>query len=176
MKSSTAILKALKKTPNFRSFPDDGLLKLIEVGRVLEFSKKDYIYQETFENGVETADCESFFIIVKGCIDLSINEDGREVYLCTLGEGEIIGETGIFPRMGRVDNAVSTEDSKILEIKKENFIKFMKENRSASNQILLIMISCLIKKLQRTNRDLAFERREDFSQSMIDELIQKTTE
>ena len=91
MKNSTAVLKALKKTPNFRSFPEDGLLKLIEAGRILEFPKKDYIYQETPENKAGTSDCESFFIIAKGCVDLSINEDGREVYLCTLGEGEIIG-------------------------------------------------------------------------------------
>lgn len=171
MKNSTAVLKALKKTPNFRSFPEDGLLKLIEAGRILEFPKKDYIYQETPENKAGTSDCESFFIIAKGCVDLSINEDGREVYLCTLGEGEIIGETGIFPRMRRADSAVPMEDACIIEVKKENFMKFMKEHRSASNQILLIMISCLIKKLQRSNRDLAFERREDFSQSMIDELI-----
>lgn len=170
------VLKALKKTPNFRSFPDDGLMKLIEIGQILEFNKKDYIYKETRKDDGESDAEESFYIIIKGCVDVFIRENDHEVYLCTLGEGETVGETGIFPGMERVDNVMPVEDTKILEIKKENFMKFMKEYQSASNQILLIMISCLIKKLQRSNRDLAFERRGDFSQSMIDELIQDITE
>lgn len=176
MITNDSVLRALKKTPNFRSFPDEGLLKLIEIGQILEFTKKDYIYKETRKEDGEGEHSESFFIIVKGCVDVSILEDNHEVYLCTLGEGETIGETGIFPGMGRVDNVMPVEDTKVLEIKKENFMKFMKEYQSASNQILLIMISCLIKKLQRSNRDLAFERRGDFSQSMIDELIHEISE
>lgn len=176
MITNESVLKALKKTPNFRSFPGEGLLKLIEIGQILEFNKKDYIYKEIRKDDGDSDSEESFFIIVKGCVDVSIWENDHEVYLCTLGEGETVGETGIFPGMGRVDNVMPVEDTKILEIKKENFMKFMKEYQSASNQILLIMISCLIKKLQRSNRDLAFERRGDISQSMIDELIQDITE
>lgn len=176
MITNDSVLKALKKTPNFRTFPDDGLLKLIEIGQILGFNKKDYIYKETKKEDADNESADSFFIIIKGCVDDFIMEEDHEVYLCTLGEGEILGETGIFPGMGRVDNMMPVEDTKILEIKRENFMKFMREYQSASNQILLIMISCLVKKLQRSNHDLAFERRDDFSQSMIDELIHEISE
>lgn len=176
MTTNSSVLKALKKTPNFRTFPDEGLLKLIEVGQILEFNKKDAIYKQTgIEKNVSEIN-ESFFIIVKGCVDVLVTENEKEIYLCTLGDGELIGETGMFPGMGRLDSVIPVENTTLLEIKRENFMKFLKEYQSSSNQILLITISCLIKKLNRTNLDLAYERRNDIAQSAIDEMISQITE
>ena len=65
--------------------------------------------KETFAAGVqlfaEGDDSEEAYRILKGTVEISVNEDNVKVVLGTLGEGEIFGEMGMIERMPRSASA-----------------------------------------------------------------------
>lgn len=50
-------------------------------------------------------------------------------------------------------------------------LRFVKKNPIASNKIFMIMIYSLLQKLKEANRELAYERKSDYNQADIDDLI-----
>ncbi|MBN2618143.1 MAG: cyclic nucleotide-binding domain-containing protein [Spirochaetales bacterium] len=91
--------------------------------------------------------------------------------MCTLGASEIFGEAGIFLNLERTANVVALDDSVILKINREPMLRFVKKNPIASNKIFMIMIYSLLQKLKEANRELAYERKSDYNQADIDDLI-----
>jgi CRP/FNR family transcriptional regulator, cyclic AMP receptor protein len=112
------------------------------------------------------------FAVIKGSVHVMVSEiDGRQVYICTIGDGDVFGEAGIFLKMKRTANVVSTGECVILRIKRENILGFVKKYPSAGIKILIVIIYSLLRKLRDANQEIAFERKTDFDQDDVDSLI-----
>ena len=69
---------------------------------------------------------DTFFIIAGGSIKITrISEDGREVILAMLGEGEFFGEMSLLDGETRSANAIAIEESKVLILKRHDFLLFL---------------------------------------------------
>jgi len=68
----------------------------------------------------------TMFIIKKGSVKITrITEDGREVILSILNEGDFFGEMSILDDAPRSANAVTLEDSILLVIHKKDFFQML---------------------------------------------------
>lgn len=69
---------------------------------------------------------DTFFIIAGGSIKITrVSEDGREVILAMLGEGEFFGEMSLLDGETRSANAIAIEKSKVLILKRHDFLLFL---------------------------------------------------
>lgn len=159
------VINLLKKAPMFKYFQVEAMDALLEVGTIRTFKEKEYlIYESNFES--------SMFVIINGSVSVTVTEEGKEVYICTIGDGEVVGEAGIFSKVRRTANILANEDNVVaLEVKREGLLKFVKDQPVPGSQLLMIVIYSLLKKLRSVNQDLAFERKDDISQDDIDKII-----
>lgn len=164
MVDSQDIVSRLKSTPMFRYFQDEAIERLLSVGEIRHYTSDDYIINESEMDA-------SIFIIVSGSVNVTVTENAKEVYICTIGEGEVFGEAGIFSQVKRTANVVAPEDTVVLSIGREVLLAFIKKYPSPGIQLLMIVIYSLLKKLRAVNQDLAYERKADISQEDIDAII-----
>ena len=69
---------------------------------------------------------DTFFIIASGSIKITrVSEDGREVILAMLGEGEFFGEMSLLDGETRSANAIAIEESDVLILKRHDFLLFL---------------------------------------------------
>ncbi len=115
---------------------------------------------------------QSLYAVVKGSVKVTVDKEGNEAYICTMGNSEVFGEAGMFMRVERSANVACVADSIIFNIKREEMLKFVKNHPHAGNKVFMIMIYSLLRKLKEANRELAYERKTDISQNDIDNLVQ----
>lgn len=163
------IVDSLKKTQMFKFFQTESLAMLLEFGEVRHYANEDYIIHEAEMDA-------NIFIIVSGSVNVTVTEEEKEVYICTIGEGEVFGEAGIFSNVKRTANVITTEDAVVLSLKRDGLLKFIKKNPTSGIQLLMIVIYSLLKKLRGVNQDLAYERKSDISQEDIDNIIKNIME
>ncbi|MBC8174127.1 MAG: Crp/Fnr family transcriptional regulator [Candidatus Marinimicrobia bacterium] len=80
---------------------------------------------------------DTFFIIKEGSVKITrLSEDGREVILAMLGEGEFFGEMSLLDGQTRSANAIALEDSEALILKRVEFIALLKKYPKVSISLL----------------------------------------
>ncbi|MCK5198011.1 MAG: cyclic nucleotide-binding domain-containing protein, partial [Spirochaetales bacterium] len=113
-----------------------------------------------------------FYAVVEGSVRVSaLESEGKDVYICTIGDGEIFGEAGIFMNVKRTASVTSCTETIVFRIERTQMLKFLKENPVAGNKFFMVMIYGLLKKLKEVNRELAYERKTDIDQDDIDALV-----
>ncbi len=115
---------------------------------------------------------QSLFAVVKGSVKVTVDKEEGEAYICTMGNSEVFGEAGMFMRVERSANVTCLSDSVIFNIERANMLEFVKNHPHAGNKVFMIMIYSLLRKLKEANRELAYERKADISQTDIDDLVQ----
>jgi CRP-like cAMP-binding protein len=79
----------------------------------------------------------TMFIILSGRVKISrISDDGREVILSILCEGDFFGEMAILDGQTRSANAVTLEDSELLLIRREDFLKMLHDYPQVSINLI----------------------------------------
>jgi len=115
---------------------------------------------------------QAFYAVISGSVSVDVNEGRRKkVYICTIGEGEVFGEAGMFMRVKRTANVNSLSGATLLYITREEFVQFIKKNPATGNKILMVVIYSLLKKLRSANQELAFERQFDIRQDDVDAIV-----
>jgi CRP/FNR family transcriptional regulator, cyclic AMP receptor protein len=155
-------------TPLFRSFQPADLLGLIKESSLQVYAESSTVIRE----GEYSPD---FYIVVAGSVNVSVKEE-KDVYICTIGEGEFFGEAGIFAKVKRTANIEAAENTSVLKVHRDTFLGHIKKNPTAGMKILMIIIYSLLKKLRTANQELAFERKFDIEQEDIDEIIRGIVE
>lgn len=156
--------ETLASTQMFRYFEKQKLLRLVELGNVRLYKKDESIVREGHIS-------KSLYIIVSGSTDINVNRDEQDVYICTIGEGEVFGEAGIFSSVKRTASVVASGELVLLELTRDRLLEFLKEDNTSGIQLLMVVIFSLLKKLRAANRDLAYERQADITQDDIDSMI-----
>lgn len=109
----------LETVPIFDDLDAEALDKIGSILQRRHYPKDKIILMEEDEG-------DTLFIIESGSVKITrISEDGREVILSILGEGEFFGEMAIFDGEARSANVVTLEDSEALILKRADFLDLL---------------------------------------------------
>ena len=161
----TVLRQKIKNILTFRFLTKTELEELMKISIVQKFSEEEKIIRQGEIN-------QSFYAILDGSVKVTVSEDPqKEAYICTIGNGEIFGEAGIFMEVKRTANVICCSDTTVLMITRIAMINFIKEHPRSGNKILMLIIYSLLKKLKEVNQELAYERKSDADQDDIDSII-----
>ncbi|MEE8437075.1 MAG: Crp/Fnr family transcriptional regulator [Candidatus Neomarinimicrobiota bacterium] len=106
----------LRSVPIFSELQSNSLKKIADKMVTKSFRKGQLIF-------IEESQGRSFFVITKGSVKVTrLSEDGREVILAMLGEGEFFGEMSLLDGEGRSANIVPIEDAEVLTLSRNDFL------------------------------------------------------
>lgn len=131
----------LKNNDLFNGLKDDQLKMLADLTRQKSVKKNTFIIKE----GDITTE---MYLIKQGRVDVMLNNnDGKELILSTLQEGDSFGELSLLDGKPRSANVIALEECVLLVIHKSDFYEFLSENADAAIQV----IKYLCQKLRITN-------------------------
>lgn len=94
---------------------------------------------------------DELYFIVEGKVRVSKISQGNEKVVAYLGQGEFIGEMSIFDSGERTATVITEEESKILILHKNDFLKLIKiEPKLVLDLIKLLSVRCVNTEMQLT--------------------------
>jgi CRP-like cAMP-binding protein len=146
-----------------------------EIGDILSMGEiRVYEEQERILNQGEID--QSIYAIIRGPVGVNVGEKKKKgVYICTIGDGEVFGEAGMFLKVKRTANVDSLGDTTLFRLTRQELIRFIKKYPNTGNKILMVVIYSLLNKLRDANQELAFERRVDVGQADVDSIVSEFT-
>ncbi len=134
----------LQYIPLFSELSEDDLREIVKLA-VRQIYKKDNMILIEEEIG------STMFIILDGRVKISrISDDGREVILSILSEGDFFGEMSILDGQNRSANVVTLDDSKIMVIRREDFLQMLHDYP----QIAINLLKELAQRLRRSDAQI----------------------
>ena len=122
MTQATAVsVTALKTFPLFQGLPDDTLAMIARCAVMRRIPRGQTV--------VHVGDRSDFvYLVLTGSLKVVVSdEDGREVILSMLRQGELFGEMGIFGEQPRSASVVAVVASDLVVIAKGDFRKIMEQ-------------------------------------------------
>lgn len=120
----------LKTVPIFAELETKDIQKVVQIAETKRYKKDSIILME--EDAGRT-----FFIILNGKVKISrISDDGREVILSILREGDFFGEISILDGMARSANVTAFENSELILIRKDAFFDILYQYPQVSIALL----------------------------------------
>ncbi|MEJ2050652.1 MAG: Crp/Fnr family transcriptional regulator [Calditrichota bacterium] len=114
-------LEILKSIPLFSELGEKDLDKIVQVASKQKYHKDNLILLEE-EVG------STMFIILNGRVKISrISDDGREVILSILSDGDFFGEMSLLDGHTRSANVTAIEESELLVIRREEFLQMLRD-------------------------------------------------
>lgn len=140
------------------------------------FDRAEALFFDGGERIVHEGDhSPSFFALVEGSVVVSMGQDGKDIYINTLGRGSVFGEAAMFLKAPRTADVRAADPSVVLKITRVDFMTFLREHPREGNKALLALIYGLLGKLRSSNQELVFERRGDSGQADVDALVAELT-
>jgi len=137
-------VSVLKYIPLFSELSEDDLKEITKLA-VKQYYKKDNMILIEEEIG------STMFIILEGRVKISrISEEGREVILSILSEGDFFGEMSILDGQNRSANVVTLDDSKIMIVRREDFLQMLHDYP----QIAINLLKELAHRLRRSDSQI----------------------
>jgi CRP/FNR family cyclic AMP-dependent transcriptional regulator len=125
----------------------------LDEGQIVEIQR--YFMPQTYKKDnmilIEEEVGSSMFIITAGRIKISrLSDDGREVILSILSEGDFFGEMSILDGQTRSATAVALDDSELLLIRRDDFLKML----HSFPQIAINLLRELASRLRRADAQI----------------------
>lgn len=137
-------LEVLRSIPLFSELNDEELIE-ISKQTVRQVYKKDNMVLIEEEVG------STMFIILDGRVKISrISDEGREVILSILCDGDFFGEMSILDGHTRSANAVTLEDTEMLIFRRENFLQMLYDYP----QVAINLLKELAHRLRRSDSQI----------------------
>ena len=134
-------LESLRSVPLFASLDDDTATEL----RSLLTSRQVTSGKQLFKKG-ESGD--AMYLIESGKVRISItDEDGKEVTLAELAQGDFFGEMALIDGRQRSADALVFEDARFAVLSRKAFLSFVR----SSPDVALEMLAALTDRLRRTD-------------------------
>ncbi len=112
-------IDVLKRIPLFSELSDKELEKVSQVATRQKYHKDNLIL-------IEEEVGSTMFIILSGRVKISrISDDGREVILSILNDGDFFGEMSLLDGQTRSANVTAIEESELLVIRREEFLQLL---------------------------------------------------
>lgn len=143
-------LEILKKVPLFKDLDSRELMALRDSGLILKLPKDKILFYEGDKG-------DSLYLILKGKVKaFLLSEEGREITLSILGEGELVGEMALFDvEEKRTATVMTLEDSEFFILSGDKFIQVVE----SYPKVAINVIKTLSKRLKITSlriRNLIF--------------------
>lgn len=109
----------LQKVPLFSQLAPAELQRVVEVARDRSYPKNSVILFEDDPG-------DALYVVATGQVKVVlIGEDGREVILSVLGEGEFFGEMALIDDEPRSAHVIAMEDSSLIVLRREDFQRIL---------------------------------------------------
>jgi CRP-like cAMP-binding protein len=137
-------IQDLQMIPLFSELNDSQLQDIANFA-VKQLYKKDNMVLIEEEVG------STMFVIISGRVKISrISDEGREVILSILVDGDFFGEMAILDGQTRSANAVTLEDTELLIIRRENFLEMLHKYP----QVAINLLKELAHRLRRSDSQI----------------------
>ncbi len=114
-------IDALRNIPLFSELSEKDLDKINQVASRQRYHKDNLIL-------IEEEIGSTMFVILNGRVKISrISDDGREVILSILSEGDFFGEMSLLDGQTRSANVTAIEESELMVIRREDFLQMLKD-------------------------------------------------
>jgi CRP/FNR family transcriptional regulator, cyclic AMP receptor protein len=165
LSEKTPYVKPVSEIVTFRFLSDSEIVDL--------FASSDLFETDEGEMLIEEGQVSPYlFGIIDGSVSVSVLEnEGKQVYVTSLGPGDVFGEAGMFMRVKRTATVTALGKVTVIRIHRNALARFLKLHPQAGNKILLTIIFSLLRKLRHANQELAYERKDDIGQDDIDSIV-----
>ena len=134
-------LEALRSVPLFASLDDNAAIELRSLLTVENVSSGSRLFHKG-DSG------DAMFLIETGRVQISIkDEDGKEVTLADLAQGDFFGEMALIDGRNRSADASVVEDARLAVLSRRAFLAFVRSNPD----VALEMLGALTERLRRTD-------------------------
>ena len=135
----------LRTVPIFSELSEPDLDKLAGLAARKRYPKDGVVF---FEN--EAGD--TLFMVAEGRIKVTIlGDDGREIILSVLGQGEFFGEMALLDNEPRSATAIAVEESELLSLHRVDFQGVIGDNLAIS----VALIKVLTARLRKANHQIS---------------------
>lgn len=135
-------LDAIRSVPLFGSLDDEAASELRNLLRTRDVAGGS----ELFSAGDKG---DAMYLIESGRVRITItDEDGREIVLAELAQGDFFGEMAIIDGKQRSANATIVEAGRLAALSRDDFLEFI----NANPKVALEMLSATFARLRRTDR------------------------
>ena len=129
----------LHSVPLLARLGDASLDAILRLTRRRRFRKDEVIFHEK-EAG------DSLFIILHGRVKVAIfGDDGKEVTLSTLSEGDFFGEMALLDSEPRSATTIAEEDCELLSLQQADFMRALEQDPGMSASLIQVLASRLRK-------------------------------
>lgn len=134
-------LDALRSVPLFASLDDQSAVELRNLLKVRNVSSSTRLFRKG-DYG------DAMYLIESGRVSIAIkDEDGKEVTLAELAQGDFFGEMAIIDDGERSADAKVIEDARLAILARQDFLAFVRQNPD----VALRMLSAVTHRLRRTD-------------------------
>lgn len=136
----------LKNLPLFGDLDEEELVEIWNHVQTRSYKKSNIILFEEDPG-------DSLFIIKEGKVKITrLSEEGREVILSILGEGEFFGEMSILDGEARSANVIALADSEVFVLKRQDFINILTSNP----QIAITLLEELAARIRKSDQQIEY--------------------
>src|SRR5258707_6825803 len=134
----------LKRVPLFSDMNEVELARFAEVTREREYPKNSVILFEDDPG-------DALYIVSTGQVKVVlIGEDGREVILSVLGDGDFFGEMALIDDEPRSAHVIAMKDSQLLVLRRDDFQLQLRDHAT----IALKLLRELVQRLRRADEKI----------------------
>ncbi len=127
----------LKRVPLFSDLSPAELERFAEVAREREYPKNSVILFEDDPG-------DALYVVSGGQVKVVlIGEDGREVILSVLSDGDFFGEMSLIDDEPRSAHVIAMRDSRLLVLRRDDFQQQLQEHPSIALKVLKVMVQRL---------------------------------
>ena len=127
----------LRRVPLFNDLSEAELARFAEVTREREYPKNSVILFEDDPG-------DALYIVSTGQVKVVlIGEDGREVILSVLGDGDFFGEMSLIDDEPRSAHVIAMKDSQLLVLRRDDFQARLEEQPKIALKLLRVLVSRL---------------------------------
>ena len=136
----------LKNLPLFGELEDGDMREIWEQVHTRTYKKGNIILFEEDPG-------DSLFIINEGKVKITrLSEEGKEVILSILGEGEFFGEMSLLDGESRSANVIALSDSEVFILKRQDFLEIIHKNP----QIAITLLEELARRIRKSDQQIEF--------------------
>jgi CRP-like cAMP-binding protein len=129
--------EVLKRVPLFTDLEEGELARFAEVTREREYPRNSVILFEDDPG-------DALYIVSSGQVKVVlIGEDGREVILSVLGDGDFFGEMSLIDDEPRSAHVIAMKDSRLLVLRREDFQVQLERHPSVALKLLRVLVQRL---------------------------------
>ena len=147
----SAPIELLRRVPLLQSLSDAELKTIANLSTRRRVRARETVVQQS-EPGNE------LFVLMSGHLKVvSTDPEGRDAGLNVMGPGEVFGEVALLDGGPRSATIVALEPCELLVIRREHWLRFLRESPDTAVQLLGVLAARLRKLTERTE-DIAFLR------------------